>query len=188
MDLEIRHTTTRVSGPWLVAGIEWFRPLLGGYVDSTDSPAQTDGRTLPPERPRWESNPRPPTCKSRRALPTELVGRVPTLTKYAHSKVKVIPAYFIYRRCPLPATADQLLLTRLEDRVRDGHGGHGLEHVGHQPCVPKSKTRRHRLRSAGSPETSLSARSCLRLPELRPASAYQPLGPRWPALQAFIST
>ena len=68
-------TATRVSGPWLVAGIEWFRPLLGGYVDSTDSPAQTDGRTLPPERPRWESNPRPPTCKSRRALPTELVGQ-----------------------------------------------------------------------------------------------------------------
>ena len=37
--------------------------------------AQTDGRTLPPERPRRESNPRPPTCKSC-ALPTELVGRV----------------------------------------------------------------------------------------------------------------
>ena len=32
-----------------------------------------------------------------------------------------------------------------------------------------------------------SARSCW-LPELRPASANQPLGPRWPALQAFIST
>eukprot|EP00964_Phaeocystis_antarctica_P076769 scaffold47500_cov105-Phaeocystis_antarctica.AAC.1 len=30
-------TTIRVSGPWLVAGIEWFRPLLGGCVDSTDS-------------------------------------------------------------------------------------------------------------------------------------------------------
>ena len=30
-------TTTRVSGPWLVAGIEWFRPLLGGCVDSTDN-------------------------------------------------------------------------------------------------------------------------------------------------------
>ena len=26
-------TATRVSGPWLVAGIEWFRPRLGGCVD-----------------------------------------------------------------------------------------------------------------------------------------------------------
>ena len=26
-------TATRVSGPWLVAGIEWFRPLLGGCVE-----------------------------------------------------------------------------------------------------------------------------------------------------------
>ena len=38
-------TTTRVSGPWLVAGIEWFRPLLGGCVDSTDS--RTDRWTKP---------------------------------------------------------------------------------------------------------------------------------------------
>ena len=53
----------------------WFRPLLGGgCVDSTDGAEQTDGRNLPPERPRWESNPRPrpPTCRSS-ALPTELV-------------------------------------------------------------------------------------------------------------------
>ena len=51
----------------------WFRPLLGlGCVDSTDGAEQTDGRNLPPERPRWESNPRPPTCRPS-ALPTELV-------------------------------------------------------------------------------------------------------------------
>ena len=54
----------------------WFRPLLGlGCVDSTDGAEQTDGRHLPPERPRWESNPRPPTCRPS-ALPTELVERV----------------------------------------------------------------------------------------------------------------
>ena len=54
----------------------WFRPLLGGgCVDSTDGAEQTDGRNLPPERPRRESNPRPPVCKSR-ALPTELAERV----------------------------------------------------------------------------------------------------------------
>ena len=53
----------------------WFRPLLGlGCVDSTDGAEQTDGRNLPPERPRWESNPRPPTCRPS-ALPTELVER-----------------------------------------------------------------------------------------------------------------
>ena len=40
-------TATRVSGPWLVAGIEWFRPLLGGCVDSTDS--RTDRWT------KWET-------------------------------------------------------------------------------------------------------------------------------------
>ena len=28
-----RYDHTRVSGPWLVAGIEWFRPRLGGCVD-----------------------------------------------------------------------------------------------------------------------------------------------------------
>ena len=54
----------------------WFGPLLGlGCVDSTDGAEQTDGRDLPPERPRWESNPRPPTCRPS-ALPTELVERV----------------------------------------------------------------------------------------------------------------
>eukprot|EP00964_Phaeocystis_antarctica_P128215 scaffold91964_cov48-Phaeocystis_antarctica.AAC.2 len=52
-------------------------PAARGSGDALIAPtaAQTDGRPLPPERPRWESNPRPPTCKSS-ALPTELVGRV----------------------------------------------------------------------------------------------------------------
>ena len=39
-------TTTRISGLWLVAGIEWFRPLLGGCIDSTDSLTDV-GRNLP---------------------------------------------------------------------------------------------------------------------------------------------
>ena len=40
---------------------------------------------------------------------------------------------------------------------------------------------------AGSPEASLSARACLRLPQVPwPASANQLLGPRWPAIQAFF--
>jgi len=43
----LAYTATRVSGPWLVAGIEWFHPLLGGCVDSTDS--RTDRWTKPSE-------------------------------------------------------------------------------------------------------------------------------------------
>ena len=40
----------------------------------------------------------------------------------------------------------------------------------------------------GSPEASLSARSRRRLRHVRPASANQPLEPRWPAIQALFST
>eukprot|EP00964_Phaeocystis_antarctica_P051901 scaffold30329_cov40-Phaeocystis_antarctica.AAC.2 len=63
---------------FLVRG--WSQELNGSARCSGDAliaptAAQTDGRNLPPERPRRESNPRPPTCKSC-ALPTELVGRV----------------------------------------------------------------------------------------------------------------
>ena len=51
----------------------WYRLLLGGCVNSTDS--RTDRWTTPSaDRPRRESNPRPPTCKSG-ALRTELVGQ-----------------------------------------------------------------------------------------------------------------
>ena len=53
------------------------------------------------------------------------------------------------------------------------------------------RTRRLRPRPAGAPEASLSARSWRQAapsfgPELRPASANQPLGPRWPALSGFF--
>ena len=62
---------------FLVRG--WPQELNGSARCSGDAliaptAAQTDGRKLPPERPRWESNPQPPTCRLS-ALPTELVGR-----------------------------------------------------------------------------------------------------------------
>ncbi len=109
------------------------------------------------------------------------------MVKYAPQKVtksKMSEArllYFYYKTSSqLPAAADQLLLTRLEDRVRDGHGGHGLEHVGHQPCVPKStNTAAQASASWLSAEACLSARSCSRLPRA-PASLGQSAA--WAAL------
>eukprot|EP00964_Phaeocystis_antarctica_P064412 scaffold38735_cov69-Phaeocystis_antarctica.AAC.1 len=52
---------------FLVRG--WSQELNGSARCSGDAliaptAAQTDGRALPPDRPRWESNPRPPACKS----------------------------------------------------------------------------------------------------------------------------
>ena len=54
----------------------WFRPLLGGgCVNSTVRSEQTDGRNLPPDRHRRESNSRPPICRSR-ALPTIIMPAI----------------------------------------------------------------------------------------------------------------
>ena len=48
-----------------------------------------------------------------------------------------------------------------------------------------SKARWHRIRPAGPPKASFSAKLCLRLPL---ASFSQPVEPRWPAIQALLST
>eukprot|EP00964_Phaeocystis_antarctica_P119409 scaffold83136_cov51-Phaeocystis_antarctica.AAC.1 len=44
-----------VLAAWSVAGIKWFRPLLGECVDSTTA-SQTVGRTLPPARRHGDSD------------------------------------------------------------------------------------------------------------------------------------
>ena len=43
------------------------------------------------------------------------------------------------------------------------------EPAADQPCEPMSKPRGHRLRPAGSPEASVSARACSRLPQAEPS-------------------
>ena len=55
------------------------------------------------------------------------------------------------------------------------------EPAADQPCEPMSKPRGHRLRPAGSPEASVSAKPCSRLPwaSVGLGPELQPLGPRW---------
>ena len=48
------------------------------------------------------------------------------------------------------------------------------EPAADQPCDPMSKPRGHRLRPAGSPEASVSARACSRLPQAEPSLGQPP--------------
>ena len=64
LGLPLCRYDTGVSSPLVAAGIEWFHPLLGRCVHSTDS-LRNNGRNLPPERPQGGSKPGPRKRKIR---------------------------------------------------------------------------------------------------------------------------
>ena len=99
-------------------------------------------------------------------------------------------AGFMYRTCPEscgvcdPTSCSDVHENATACRQWSGEGqcatnpAFMLSNCSHA-CGHVKKKRRHRLRPAGSPEASFSARACLRLPQAsRPASAHLPLGPR----------
>ena len=145
-------TKSRISAPSALEDGEHPRQSLrpaeaqsgGGCVNSTDRAAQTDGRP-PPERPRWESNPRPPTCRPS-ALPTELVERVfsadhrdECTLDNPHTAAPVGGARLAIRRASF-ATSDCLQSPQLRGGLDHAPVSRRCSNISHNgPCTEHSR-------------------------------------------------